>query len=459
MMNYRKETTDVLVIGGGIAGIRSALACCMQGLKVRILSKGPKCTHDISGFNAPVGSNDSPELFEADINKNGRGINDPKIAYALAYGAGKEVGFLEELGVEFDKKDGRYDLLQPLACSVPRLVHTGTLTGDSEERAILAKLSEYGAFVETGVKALELVKINDSVCGAVCIKDGELTVYAAKAVVMASGGCSGLYELTTYNKALRGDGIAMAYRAGAEICDLDLFDKEPCCLVRPEKLKGTGISSTMLFEGGKLFNSKGESVIDKYFKDVSEINKRTLSAAMLKEIELGNGIDGALAYDFSMLGREEIERHEQLLPLLEKNGLDPCSGPIYVAPAMHTTLGGIKTDAGCQSSVKGLFACGEAMGGVHGASRIGGDAGTEVLVFGGISGESASAFAKETKLDPDAVFSAAEKLVGDLSAEDYEKYISELSEKQLWSIIEKTASARKNTEGKSICISTASDLK
>ena len=416
-MEYIIRASDVLVIGGGLAGLRAAYQAAEAGCTVTVVSKGPRCSADVSGFNAPVGADDSVELFVRDIHNSGMTLENSVLAETLARDSLKETAFLENLGLEFQKTpEGAYQLLQPLWCSVPRLVHSGTATGAEAERLLLQGLEEKGVQVEAPVTVVEILTAEGSVCGVLAHRSGAdtMTVYGAKAVVLAAGGCGGLYEVSTYSKAICGDSAALAYRAGAELTNMEFIDFEPCCLVQPPHLKGRGVSSTMLFIGGVLRNTAGEDIIRKYFSDMSEVNKSRLSRAIFREVREGRGTaNGGVYYDLTAVSREELEEHETYLGLLERNGIDLAVTPLEVAPAAHTCLGGVRTDERCSSSIPGLFAAGEAMGSLHGANRIGGNAGTEVFVFGAIAGASAAEYAKTVSLRETAALAAAKSVAAE----------------------------------------------
>jgi len=406
-MDHRTVSSDVLIIGAGIAGLRAAYEASVAGCSVRVVSRGPRCSAVIAGFNAPVGPGDSVELFEADINRSGDTVNDPVLAKVLAAGASDEVRFLEREGFSFAKReDGSFDLLKPLHCSVPRLVNCGTATGAEEERLLLEKLEERGVAVDAPVSIIKLLTSDGAVCGALGVRgpvsadgDDAFTVYSAKAVIMAAGGCGGLFEVSTYPGAIRGDSAALAYDAGAEITNMEFIDREPLSLLVPDALKGAPLSSTMLFAGAKLTNADGEDIISKFFGDAAEMSKGALSRAIFEEIGAGRGTEhGGVWFDCRALSREELLEHENYLPVLEKNGIDLSRERVEVAPSVHTCLGGVRIDEKCRSTVPGLFAAGEAAGNIHGAGRIGGNAGTEVLVFGAIAGRSAAEYAKDSAL-------------------------------------------------------------
>lgn len=423
-MKLEKQQSDILIIGGGLAGLRAAYEAACAGCSVTVVSKGPRCSGEVSGFNVPVGRNDSVELFAADIARCGCGVGNPELIRRLAEDAAKELAFLESLGFHPQKNgDGSYTLLQPLQCTVPRLIHHGTQTGAEAELLLQTALERYHVRTETSVTVLKLLTDGNTVCGALAYRRGadRLTVYEAKSVVLAAGGCSGMFSISTYPKEICGDSAALAWDAGADLVDMEFQDYEPCCLAFPEHLRGRGISSTMLFAGGKLLNNRGESIVEKYFLDPGQISKISLAKAIYQELQAGNGsVHGGVYYDLRGIPLPELKEHETYLPLLMRNHLDPANCPLEVTPAAHTCLGGVKVDGTCASTVSGLYAAGEAMGGLHGAARIGGNAGTEVFVFGAIAGRSAAGFAKSS-VSMDAMEEAERFLntVPETSGEDF----------------------------------------
>ncbi len=384
-----------------------------------IVSKGPRGSARVSGFNAPVGRDDSVELFLADIMDSGATLNDPALGRLLAANAALEAAYLEKLGVPFQKGEEGYHLLQPLRCSAPRLVHAGTVTGAEAERVILRSLEDKGAQVEESVTISAILTCNGAACGALGYRAGseELTIYASKAVILAAGGCGGVYNVSTYPKAICGSSAALAYRAGAELTNMEFIEFEPCCLMAPENHRGRGISSTMLFVGGCLRNSLGENIIPKYFPSLSDISKSTLSRAIWTELQAGRGTpNGGMWYDLTAIPREELAQHEEYLPLLESLGYDLSRDFLEVAPAAHTCLGGVRVDECCRSTVPGLFAAGEAVGNLHGANRIGGNAGAEVFVFGAIAGAAAAEYVRGAALEEKAAIQAAQAIIGEYTA-------------------------------------------
>lgn len=399
MQDYRIETTDVLVIGAGITGLRAALEASANGKDVLVLSKGPRCSWGIGGFNAAAGSNDSTELYYQDILKSGTGLSDRKLAAILAAGSMDEVRYLQTLGMTFDRKNtGEYDLLRPLGCTVPRLVHRESKTGKIAEDIFLALLQQRGVEVRTGVTAIELLSDGAQVYGALGIERGhELICYEAKAVIMAAGGCGHMYPVSTYPAGIQGDSYGMLARAGCELIDMEFMQFEPCCLVEPSALRGHGISTTMLSAGAVLRNAEGKEFLGDYFDSPADVQKGELARAIYSESQKYNG--QPVEYDLTPLTSEEIDAHCIYSEQLKEMGYDASIKPLKILPAAHTFLGGARVDENCATSLHGLYAAGEAMGGLHGANRIGGCAGAETFVFGAVAGRHALRFA-ESQTEP-----------------------------------------------------------
>lgn len=394
MQNYRIETTDVLVIGAGITGLRAALEASGHGKDVLVLSKGPRCSWGIGGFNAAAGNDDSAELYYQDILKSGLGLSDKKLAEILAVGSMEEVRYLQAQGMTFDrKKNGEYDLLRPLGCTVPRLVHNESKTGRIAEKIFLDLLQERRVEVREDVTVVELLSDGCQVYGALGVeRDGELVCYEAKSVVMAAGGCGHMYPVSTYPAGIQGDSYGMLTRAGCEMIDMEFMQFEPCCLVEPAALLGRGISTTMLSAGAVLRNAEGREFLGDYFDSLADVQKGELARAIYAESRKCNG--QAVEYDLTPLTPEEIDAHCIYSEQLKAIGCDASVKPLKILPAAHTFLGGARVDENCATSLIGLYAAGEAMGGLHGANRIGGCAGAETFVFGAVAGKHASQFAE-----------------------------------------------------------------
>ena len=219
--------------------------------------------------------------------------------------------------------------------------------------------------------------------------------FSARSVVLATGGWCGKYPFSTNPPYLRGDGIALAQALGAAVRDRNVVQYEPTVALAPPRLRGIPVITTMLFEGATFRNAEGrEFLSDKH------VNKDEMTSAILAEIEAGRGIDGGVWYDATGVSAETMaNRYGATYARYAAADVDISTTPMLVAPAPHTSLGGVVIDVRGRvlrpdgSPIPGLFAAGEVTGGLHGLNRLGGNAGTETLVFGKIAGESAAEFA------------------------------------------------------------------
>ncbi|NMA45107.1 MAG: FAD-binding protein [Lentisphaerae bacterium] len=393
-MRFRELTADVVIVGAGIAGLRAALAASGRGASVLLVSKGAAASPAVIGFNAPVACGDSAELFFRDTCVGGGGLNDRELARLLTGQAVEVLREFEGLGFSFDREDAAYDLLQPLGCSCPRLVHQSNHTGSASMALMREELSRRQVKEYAGVTALDLLLTRQRVCGllAAAPLQDELWVISAGAVVLANGGGSGIYADSTYPDGIVGDGYGMAYRAGASLLDMEFVQFEPCRCLWPRKL---GISTTLLAKGGELRNRLDERfILKRYPGGEGTVSKDMLARLIALEIKAGNGSEhGGVYLDLRMLPEKVLKRdHSMYYERFLRAGIDLTTERIEVAPAAHTFMGGVKIDAGCACGVPGLFAAGEVTGGIHGANRLGGNAGTEIYVFGKIAGASAAEY-------------------------------------------------------------------
>lgn len=350
---------DVQVIGGGLAGWRAAEAAVKAGCSVRLIANGVGNSPDIHALNCPLHPDDSEQLYIADTIRSGHGTNDRELVETLCRGS---VGLASEF--DFDRNaDGSFKLLQPLGSSVPRC-----------------------ASINHAIGAIALSRIRQSLAGKVEVVEArvtELDFSRSKSIVLATGGWCGKYSFSTNPSYLRGDGIEMAQALGAAVRDMDAVQYEPTVRVEGPR-RGVPVITTLLYRGATLRNMAGEE-----FLSDRHLNKDEMSKAIMSELER-TGTEGVW-YDLGGVSDEDLR--ECKMDLSERR--------ILVAPAPHTSLGGIVVDSCCRvrdvqgKPIAGLFAAGEVTGGLHGRNRLGGNAGTEVLVFGRIAGESAAEFAKE----------------------------------------------------------------
>ena len=377
--------TDVLVIGGGLAGWRAAEAAVNAGASVALVANGAGNSPDIHAINVPVREDDSVERFIDDTLKSGRGGCDRTLVEVLCR---ESVKLAEEF--PFDRNpDGSYKLLQPLGCSVPRCVSIDHKIGAWALARIRRELSGKVDVINGRVTKLsfnsQLSTFNFQ------LGDGGASG-VARAVVVATGGWCGKYDFSDNPPELRGDGIDMAVKLGAAMRDMDSVQYEPTVALAPARLRGIPVITTMLFEGATFRNANG----DEFLPD-KHANKDEISRAIFAEVEAGRGVDGGVWFDATGVPREILDTtYIDTVRRYEAAGVDIHRESMLVAPAPHTSLGGLVIDTHCRvlrtdrTPIHGLFAAGEVTGGIHGFNRIGGNAGTETLVFGKIAGEEAA---------------------------------------------------------------------
>ena len=383
------KETDVLVVGGGLAGWRAAEAAVGAGASVTLVANGAGNSPDIHAINVPVRHDDSPGRFIEDTLASGRGGCDRALVEVLCR---ESVKLLDEFPFDRDA-DGTCKAIQPLGCSVPRCVSIGHRIGawalSKIKRELSGKVSVIQARVTKIIQNCSLFTIRYS------LGDDDASV-KGRSIVIATGGWCGKYDFSDNPPELRGDGIEMARSLGAAVRDMDAVQYEPTVALAPERLRGIPVITTMLHEGATFRNRDGaEFLADRH------ANKDEISRAIFAEIEAGRGVDGGVWYDATGVPREMLEtRYADTVRRYAAAGVDITREPMLVAPAPHTSLGGIVIDARCRvlradgSAIPGLFAAGEVTGGVHGLNRLGGNAGTETLVFGRIAGGQAARFAK-----------------------------------------------------------------
>ncbi|MBA7577059.1 L-aspartate oxidase [subsurface metagenome] len=403
LTNIEIKNTDLLVIGGGLAGLTAALEATKKNIKVAIAYEGSGASPRVMGFNVPLDIGDSSNIFFSDTIESGCYINNQKLVYILSREAKLAMTMLESLGLSFDKEGSKYSQLKALSCRFPRVVHYKNSTGLLAIKLIKKELKNRKVATLDNIKITHLLKKENKIIGAFGFntKTFKPVIFKTNAVILATGGCCGIYSSTTNLPQATGNGYSMAYDLGAELVDMEFIQFEPCISVCPKSLRGKGIITTLLNEGGKLYNKSGKRFMFKYSKKGESTHKDILARAIYSEIKEGRGTkNGGVYFDASNCSSGLIEKkYPSYLKRYLSAGIDIRKEPIEVASAAHTSIGGIKIDRDCMTSVEGLYACGEVAGGVHGANRIGGNAGTEVFVFGRIAGISASEYIQKNRKD------------------------------------------------------------
>ncbi len=379
---------DVVIIGGGLAGLRAAIELkgkCDAAILCKTYPNNAHSTQAQGGINAALDPKDSVEKHIYDTVYGGDFLSDQDSAEILCKDAPRVIGELLEYGVTFSKApSGNVAQRAFGAMSFNRTCYAADRTGHALIHSLYRKALELGVHVHDEWQAVAIAQDGGRVSGVVAIDkaSGELVPVQAKAVILATGGAGRIYGKTT-NPENTGDGIAMAYEAGALIMDMEMIQFHPTTLRGSNKL----LSEAARGEGAYLINSKGERFMKRYAPDKMELASRdVVTRAEAMEIKEGRGVLGDSVYiDFRHLDPELIMTR---VPDMRKNaldllGIDLLEEPVPVQPGQHYTMAGIATDNDCRSTVAGLFAAGEcACVSVHGANRLGGNSLMETLVFG-----------------------------------------------------------------------------
>ncbi|MBQ2653664.1 MAG: fumarate reductase subunit A [Methanobrevibacter sp.] len=411
-MEIKTISTDVLIIGSGGAGSRAAIEVDDAGLKATIVSKGLSfrsgCTGMAEGgYNAvfkAVDKDDSIEAHIKDTLKGGSYLNDKKLVEILVNESPKRLIDLENYGALFDRQEsGEIDQRPFGGQTYRRTCYQGDRTGAELLNALKEEIIKRDIECIEEVMITSLITDDDVVIGAtgLNLKDSSLIYFKSKSTILASGGAGQLYPVTSNTFQKNGDGYAIAYRAGANLVDMEQVQFHPTGMVAPESKKGVLVTEAVRAEGGKLINKDGERFMSKYSPEKMELATRDVVArSIYQEIIEGRGTEnGGVYLDISHLDDDYIdEKLETMVLQFENVGVDIKHGPIEVAPTAHHFMGGLKINTDGSSSLENLFGAGEVCGGVHGANRLGGNALADTQVFGKISGESAAKVAKATEL-------------------------------------------------------------
>jgi L-aspartate oxidase len=376
---------DVLVIGGGAAGLYAALSIPTQW-RIGLVTKD---TLSISasdwaqgGIAAALGIDDAVALHVADTLGAGAGLCDPEAVEHLASRAATCIERLVNLGVAFDRTEGQLAMTLEAAHSRRRVLHAADTTG----RAIVSILAEVvlqrsNITVLEHAFALDLWLAAGRCQGALVAHQGRLHWMAAQATVLATGGGGQVYAQTTNPAASTGDGVAMAWRAGAQLRDLEFVQFHPTSLAQPGAPPFL-ISEAVRGEGAHLIDAEGDRFAFQYHPDGELAPRDVVSRAIFHHLQKTGGRQVWL--DMRPIPPDRLHyRFPNILNVCRTWGCDPLSAPVPVAPAAHYWMGGITTDLHSQTSLPGLYAVGEnASTGVHGANRLASNSLLECLVYG-----------------------------------------------------------------------------
>ena len=396
--------TDVLVAGGGMAGLMAATRAHLAGGSVVLLTGTAGASVRMAGFCTALldAPEDQPEALFNDMFIAGGFVNNPALLAAIVDRIGPETRFFESLGVPFHRKDGKLARRQAAGVSWPRAVFTLDMVGVDAGKLLTQRLRAAGepaVSILSGGFLLDLDMQDGAVCGGLVYLHPEkrwLHVQAP-AVVLATGGAGELFQKTTNFPGTQGIGYALALEAGAPLLDMEFVSYEPTVAVAPEKIAGMELPTMAFPEGARLINGQGEE----FLRTAPPPSKDVMSRAMLREVREGRGTQhGAIYYDLREMSPEAAMGYSQIRRVLKALDVSSRMAQIEVMPTQHFLMGGVATDEGGAAEIAGLYAAGEVAGGAHGAHRLATCGGTEVIAMGAISGESAARSVGSRKRSP-----------------------------------------------------------
>jgi len=441
MPEYRSYAYDVLVIGAGGAGLRAAIEAASSGLKVGVVTKSllgkahtVMAEGGIAAALANVDDRDNWRVHFTDTMRGGQYLNNWRMAELHAKEAPDRVRELEAWGALFDRtRDGRILQRNFGGHRYPRLAHVGDRTGLEMIRTLQDHGIHTGMEVHMECTVLTLLVDSGRVAGAFGYdrEKGHFLLWSAKAVVVATGGIGRAYKITSNSWEYTGDGLALAYRAGAELLDMEFVQFHPTGMVWPISVRGILVTEGVRGEGGVLRNTEGrrfmfDEIPDLYKEQTADteeegwrytqgdknarrppelLTRDHVARCINREVKGGRGSPhGGVFLDIAWI-KEKLpnaaEHIKRKLPSMyhqfkQLADIDITREPMEVGPTTHYMMGGIRVDGDSQmSTLPGLFAAGEAAAGLHGANRLGGNSLSDLLVFGKRAGEFAAEFAKK----------------------------------------------------------------
>ena len=429
MEKYETHEHDVLIIGAGGAGLRAAIEALAEGASVGVVCKSllgkahtVMAEGGIAAAMANVDASDDWRTHFRDTMRGGKFLNNWRMAQLHAQEAPERVRELEQWGALFDRTaDG--NILQRAfgGHSFKRLCHVGDRTGLEMIRTLQDRGVHLGIDVYMECAITRLLKDGERVAGAFGYwrENGRFVVFRAKSVVIATGGIGKAWRITSNSWEYTGDGMALAFDAGAELMDMEFVQFHPTGMVWPPGVQGILVTEAVRGEGGVLRNKDGERFMERYDPERMDLSTRDVVArAIYTEAKEGRGTEHGGAYlDISHKPPEYVKKK---LPSMyhqfrELADVDITKGPMEVGPTCHYMMGGIRVDAEtAQANVPGMFAAGEAAAGLHGANRLGGNSLSDLLVFGRRAGQAAAEHAKQTetpKLDDAQVEEATREML------------------------------------------------
>ncbi|MBE9574066.1 MAG: FAD-binding protein [Proteobacteria bacterium] len=400
LTNFDIFSCDVLVIGGGGAGLRAAIEARERGADVTIVSKsrvgfGNNTFISKGTFAVTTGlgdSSDNPYVHTKDSVIGGRFINDQRLVKVVTQESGDQIDFLEKCGVKFFKRQGKIRLTHTPGHSYPRHVQGEHQAG----RDLIVPLREYATKI--GVRFAERVFITRlfTFRGQISVatginQDGRFLTFSANCMILATGGFAQVYLHNNNAAGMTGDGHVLAFELGIPLKDMEFVQFYPTALGALGRR--LFLYEAFVFEAGAMLrNAQGDDIISKYgLKDPMAMTRDRLTRAIMREILEGRDLDGGVIIDLKTVPEEKLNKLRHLLPTVDQLN----KKEFIISPTAHFCMGGIPIDEHAETIIPALFAAGEVCAGVHGANRLGGNALTEIFTIGGIAGRMAAIKAGE----------------------------------------------------------------
>ena len=423
MKKQSNRSCDVLIIGGGSAGLRAAIEAHDAGAHVLIISKSRKGDpHTVlarGGINAALGTMDPEDnwmIHAADSLREGEFLADYNKVEVLCKNALEAINELVGWGARFHReKDGRLTQRFFGAHTYRRTVFYEDWTGKEIIRVLMDQVRRRKIEIVDNVYITKLLKsrgasgkrgrvVVEHIKGAtgIDVKKKKIAMFECKSLILATGGYTRVYAVSSSRIFENyGEGVALAYEAGADLVDMEMVQFHPTGMVWPRKAVGTLATEAIRGEGGILLNSKGERFMKNYYPERMELGPRDVVArAIFNEIASGRGTKhGGIWLDVTHLPKAKILER---LPTMYKqfkqlDGIDISKEKMEVAPTAHYSMGGVQVGRDCRTKIRGLFAVGEVISQIHGANRLGGNSLLDTVVFGKIAGRAAATLAKKVK--------------------------------------------------------------
>ena len=423
MKKQSNRSCDVLIIGGGSAGLRAAIEAHDAGAHVLIISKSRKGDpHTVlarGGINAALATMDPEDnwmIHAADTLREGEFLADYNKVEVLCKNALEAINELVGWGARFHReKDGRLTQRFFGAHTYRRTVFYEDWTGKEIIRVLMDQVRRRKIEIVDNVYITKLLKsrgasgkrgrvVVEHIKGAtgIDVKKKKIAMFECKSLILATGGYTRVYAVSSSRIFENyGEGVALAYEAGADLVDMEMVQFHPTGMVWPRKAVGTLATEAIRGEGGILLNSKGERFMKNYYPERMELGPRDVVArAIFNEIASGRGTKhGGIWLDVTHLPKAKILER---LPTMYKqfkqlDGIDISKEKMEVAPTAHYSMGGVQVGRDCKTKIRGLFAVGEVISQIHGANRLGGNSLLDTVVFGKIAGRAAATLSKKVK--------------------------------------------------------------